>query len=352
MRNLATVQEINAVEPILGADAIEKVRVLGWWVVVKKGEFRVGSKVVYCEIDSLLPVRPEFEFLRKSGFKPEIRTDDYYRPAGFRIKTVKLRGQVSQGICFPLSILVGVGITQGEAQVYEGQDVTDALGITKYDVPPLGAGGCEGTFPGFLSKTDEIRVQNLYREFPDYQGKSFVVTEKLDGTSYTAFLRAGEFGVCSRNNLVAHGGDGIYAKATALFEVESRLRLIQDRLGGDVAVQGELIGPKIQGNKYGLMNYELRIFNLFDICAGKYVPHYRASELLQWAGFSQVPDLGKFVLDHTVDGLVELSISTSVLNPQVQREGIVLRWCNATPNEVDRVSFKVINPQFLLKYDE
>src|SRR3954447_18239063 len=107
MRQLASIQTVNAVEPILNADAIQKVRVLGWWVVVKKGEQKPGDKVVYCEIDSLLPERPEFEFLRASSFKPA-QTDpegNLVLPAGFRIKTVKLRGQVSRGICFPLAVL-------------------------------------------------------------------------------------------------------------------------------------------------------------------------------------------------------------------------------------------------------
>src|SRR5215218_7197660 len=107
MRKLASIQVVNAVEPIPNADAIEKVRVLGWWVVSKKGEHRAGDKLVYCEINSLLPERPEFEFLRASSYKParEDPAGGVTLPAGFRIKTVKLRGQVSQGICFPLSVL-------------------------------------------------------------------------------------------------------------------------------------------------------------------------------------------------------------------------------------------------------
>lgn len=103
MRQLASIQTVNATEAIPNAEAIERLRVLGWWVVVKKGEFRPGDCVVYCEIDSLLPERPEFEFLRASSFKPA-QADDVgavIQPAGFRIKTVRLRGQVSQGICFP-----------------------------------------------------------------------------------------------------------------------------------------------------------------------------------------------------------------------------------------------------------
>src|SRR5262249_31729418 len=95
MRKLAIIQTVNAVEPMPNADAIEKVGVLGWWVVVKKGEHRPGNKIVYCEIDSLLPERPEFEFLRASSFKPAQvdATVGTVLPAGFRIKTIKLRGQ-------------------------------------------------------------------------------------------------------------------------------------------------------------------------------------------------------------------------------------------------------------------
>jgi len=123
LRKLASIQSVNAVEPIPNADAIEKIRVLGWWVVVKKGEHRPGDRVVYCEIDSLLPERPEFEFLRPSSFKQAQNdaTGGTVLPAGFRIKTVKLRGQVSQGICFPLSILPPAAWTD------EGADVTDLL---------------------------------------------------------------------------------------------------------------------------------------------------------------------------------------------------------------------------------
>ena len=174
MRKLASIQTVNAVEPIPNADAIERLRILGWWVVVKKGEFQPGDKVVYCEIDSLLPERPEFEFLRASSFKPA-QTDASgapVLPAGFRIKTVKLRGQVSQGICFPLSIL------PADAPRDEGADVTDHLGILKWEPPvPVGMGGrVKGGFPGFLPKTDETRVQVLEPVLQRHRGKTFYVT--------------------------------------------------------------------------------------------------------------------------------------------------------------------------------
>src|SRR6185295_6305967 len=131
MRKLASIQTINTIEPIPNADAIERIRVLGWWVVAKKGEHQTGEKVIYCEIDSLLPERPEFEFLRAGSFKPGQTDPDgaTILPAGFRIKTVKLRGQVSQGICFPLSLLLT------DAPTDEGADVTELLGIHKWEPP-------------------------------------------------------------------------------------------------------------------------------------------------------------------------------------------------------------------------
>ena len=137
---LASIQTVNAAEPIPNADAIEKVRVLGWWVVAKKGEFKPGDKVVYCEIDSLLPERPEFEFLRPAASSRPRRTrpGSVVLPAGFRIKTVKLRGQVSQGICFPLSVLPPGAPTD------EGADVTDLLGVREVGAAAAGRHGREG----------------------------------------------------------------------------------------------------------------------------------------------------------------------------------------------------------------
>ena len=145
MRKLASIQTVNAVEPIPNADAIEKVRVLGWWVVTKKGEHQPGDRVVYCEIDSLLPERPGVRVPAHEQLQagPDRRRREVILPAGFRIKTVKLRGQVSQGICFPLSILPSGGPTE------DGADVTDILGIRKWEPPlPVGMGGkVEGAVP-------------------------------------------------------------------------------------------------------------------------------------------------------------------------------------------------------------
>jgi RNA ligase (TIGR02306 family) len=369
MRKLASIQTVNAAEPIPNADAIEKIRVLGWWVVVKKGEFEPGDKVVYCEIDSLLPERPEFEFLRAGSYKPA-QTDAagaVTLPAGFRIKTVKLRGQVSQGICFPLSILPPGTPTEDDA------DVTEALGVRKWEPPQtVGMGGrVKGGFPGFLPKTDETRVQVLETVIARHRGREFFVTEKLDGTSFTAFVRRGEFGVCSRNMLLdATDEASVFVRLARRIALEEKLRAFAAARGFDVAVQGEVIGPGVQGNKYALKEVTLRVFNIlvwgeppagspqnpppaFDASAYRFLDHGHMLAAAAEMGLEPVPQLGTAVLDHTVDELVAMSEGVSVLNAKAQREGIVLRPLAEVEDEyLGRLSFKAINPKFLLKYDE
>jgi RNA ligase (TIGR02306 family) len=353
MRKLASIQIVNAAEPIPNADAIERIRILGWWVVGKRGEFRPGDKVVYCEIDSLLPERPEFEFLRTNSFKAA-RLDDVgtvIQPAGFRIKTVKLRGQVSQGICFPLSIL------PPDAPREEGADVTELLTIRKWEPPlPVGLGGrVKGGFPGFLPKTDETRVQVLEPVLARHRGKTFYVTEKLDGTSFSAFLREGSFGICSRNLWMDETDEtNLLARIARRLKLEEKLRAIREIRGFQPAIQAEVIGPGIQRNKYGLQEVTLRVFNVLDLDAFKLVDHATMLATLAEVGLEGVPQLGTMVLNHTVDELVSFSEGLSALNPKAQREGIVLRpLVEEYDEDVEgRLSFKVINPKFLLKYDD
>lgn len=352
MRKLASIQIVNTVEPIPNADAIERIRVLGWWVVVKKGEFRPGDKVVYCEIDSLLPERPEFEFLRSGCYRPAILDGEtVLQRAGFRIRTVKLRGQVSQGICFPLTIL------PADAPMTEGAEVTDLLNIVKYEPPiPAGLSGkVKGGFPGFLQKTDETRIQVLEPILARHRGKVFALTEKLDGTSFTAFLRDGVFGICSRNLWMDDADESnLMSRVARQLKLRERLEIIRQRHGIEPALQGELIGPGIQKNKYGLKGIELRIFSLFDAARQCYLDHAASLNVLGEVELLAVPQLGTLVLNHSIDDLVALAVGPSVLNPKVQREGLVFRPLTEEqdPDIGGRLSFKVINPQFLLKYEE
>lgn len=351
MRKLASVQVVGAVEPIEGADAIEKIRVLGWWVVTKKGEHRVGDKVVYCEIDSLLPEKTEFEFLRKNCYRQAIiAAGQVLLPAGFRIKTVKLRGQVSQGICFPLSFLPEGASTE------EGADVTEALGIVKFD-PPLAAslsGRVKGTFPSFVPKTDETRVQVLEAVLARHRGKTFYLTEKLDGASVTAYLRDGDYGLCSRNLRLDEGDlDNGMCRVARELNLETKLRAARERLGFDLALQAEIIGPGIQGNKYARKAPGLFFFNVVNLDTYRLEDHPRMLDILSSLGLEPVPQLGTIVLNHSVDQLVELAIGDSQLNPRSPREGIVLRpLSDESDPDLGRLSFKTVNPKFLLKYDE
>jgi RNA ligase (TIGR02306 family) len=290
--------------------------------------------------------------LRPSSFKPAQTdaTGEVTMPAGFRIKTIKLRGQVSQGICFPLAIL------PPGAPTTEDADVTDALGVRKWEPPQtLGMGGrTKGSFPGFLPKTDETRVQVLEKVIERYRGTEFYITEKLDGTSFTAFVREGEFGVCSRNMLLDTTDEGsVLVRVAKQLRIEERLRALGACRGYDVAVQGEVIGPGVQQNKYALKELTMRVFNVFNVSAYRYLDYAEMLATVTELELVTVPQLGTFTLNHSVDELVALSEGTSTLNPKAQREGLVLRpLAEIEDDYMGRLSFKAINPKFLLKYDE
>ena len=333
MRKLASVQRVLELRPIEGADRIEMARVLGWSVVVRKGEFKVGDLCVYVEIDSKLPPRPEFEFMRDRKF---------------RVKTVKLRGQVSQGIAFPLSIL-----PEYPSIELEGEDVTERLGIVKYEPPQkehLG-GDVKGSFPGFLHKTDEERIQTMPQLLsPDYPGRMdlWYATEKLDGTSATAYLtKEGEFGICSRN-LELNTDDDSNALVRVFKELDIESRLRSELLSSQgIALQGELIGPGIQKNKYKFDKKEFRLFSVFLIDDFRYALYEEYTYVWLISGVKAVPFVdAHYVLPGTIDDLVEFSRGDSQVNPDIPREGIVVR------NREDGTSFKVVNPDFLLKFGE
>lgn len=349
MRNLASVQKILALTPIEGADAIECATVLGWQVVVKKGEFSVGDVVVYVEIDSVLPEREEFEFMR---------------PRKFRVKTIRLRGQISQGIVFPISILP-------DGTYEEEQEVTEILGIVKYEIPESNHHSNnskpKGNFPSFIPKTDETRVQNLQKVLTRYKGTPCYITEKLDGSSMTCYLKDGVFGVCSRNLDLLDVEGNRFWEAAKSHDIEAKLRAMFAKTGIEYAVQGELIGEGIQGNKYKLKGTQFRIFNIFDIERFAYVGLREFLSFWDYFKFKAVPLIkGEYELSDSIPDIVQMSVRKSLINPDVWAEGhdvwaegIVVR---PTVEKVDlemsrglsngRLSFKAINPEFLLKYGE
>jgi RNA ligase (TIGR02306 family) len=338
MRKLASIQKIKSLEPIEGADAIERATVLGWQLVVKKGEFKVGDLCIYCEIDSLLPEKPEFEFLR---------------PRKMRIRTVRLRGQISQGICFPLSFL------PADFAIVEDVDCTEALGIVKYE-PPVPAhlsGIAKGKFPSFIPKTDETRVQVMQRLLDKYKGETCYLTEKLDGSSATFYFYQNEFGVCSRNLDLLEDGENTFWKVARALDIETKLR----SLNGNFALQGELVGEHIQDNKLKLRGHTVYFFNVFDIDRFEYFPYARFIKTIADLNLQTVPILSTdYSLSNDIDSIIQMATRKSAVNPEVWAEGIVIRplmekidliLSNENFNN-GRVTLKAINPEFLLKYGE
>lgn len=337
MRKLASIKRIDAIEPIEGADKIELATVGGWKVVVAKDVgHKEGDQVVYCEIDSFLPIKPEFEFLRKSSYKKMADGTE-----GFRLKTIRLKGQTSQGLILPMSVLEDFGWT-----AYEGLDVTEMLGITKWDppVPANLAGVAKGNFPSFIQKTDEGRIQNLKDEYEDWKNSDteFYVTEKLDGSSATFYYRDGEFGICSRNLELEISEDNTFWKVAKELKIEKKLR----ELGRNISIQGELIGEGIQKNRYNIKGHTVRFFNVFDIDKFERVSYDDFVKTivedleLQTVPITVVPG---FKLPETIDDLLKMAEAKSIMNDKAEREGIVIR------SRDNKISFKAISNKFLLK---
>ncbi|EAW36014.1 RNA ligase (ATP) [Lyngbya sp. PCC 8106] len=256
-RKLATIQKIVDIKPILNADTIEVAKIKNWNVVTKKGEYLVGDLCIYCEIDSFLPIKDEFEFLRKSSYKKLPDGSE-----GFRLRTVKLRGQVSQGLVLPTSIL------DSSDSLEIGKDVTDCLGIKKY-APPIPAnlaGKVKGQYPSFIPKTGGDRIQNLVEDYDQIKEQDFYVTEKLEGCSVTYYYRDGKFGVCSRNLDLLEDENNILWQIARKSKVEEKIKPLDQ----NIAIQGELIGPGIQGNIYKLNEHQFKVFSIYSIDEARY----------------------------------------------------------------------------------
>jgi len=329
MRKLVTIETIKEKQPIIGADKIEAVRVRDWWVVAKKDEFQVDSPCLYFEIDSFLPVKPEYEFLLR-GSTPKKMLVDGKEVEGIRLKTIRLKGQLSQGLALPIPDGVMGGV---------GDDVSDQLGVIKYEAPiPVELSGkVKGLFPAFLQKTDEERIQNMSEILGGYY-----VTEKLDGSSVTFYKNQGVFGVCSRNLDLAKDGGGTQ------WRIAEELKL-EEKLPDGFAIQGELIGNGLQGNPYKISGQKVLFFNVYKIQNGQYLNYKDFIGFCDSLGVETVPILDdSFGLPNTVQELLSYAEGKSVLNPDTEREGVVIRPKVEQTYKGSRLSFKVISNKFLL----
>jgi RNA ligase (TIGR02306 family) len=321
MRKLASVRQVAALEPIENADNIELARIDGWKVIVQKGIYEVGDSVVFFEIDSVLPIRDEFEFLRDRCY--------VVNPVeGFRLKTMKMRGVVSQGLVIPCNESWDIGT-----------DVTEHYGVKLYE-PTVKeswskSNGSLGFWPHSISKTDQERVQNI--QVPQ---ETYEVTVKLDGSSATVYYNDGQIGVCSRNWALCEGGM-FWDAAEKIIEVLKSLKK-------NIAVQGELMGPKVQGNKLGLSKHQIFVFDIWDIDNQRYLSPSERLELnrsshktmdeVHWFGwYTPTPGSSN---EEIQNELLEMADSKMNNKPI---EGLVFKSLES------ETSFKVINNKYLLK---
>jgi RNA ligase (TIGR02306 family) len=332
MRKLATIRKIEALNPIPNADAIELATVGGWKVVAQKGLYRVGDLAVYFEIDSWMPFKLA-PFLSK-GKEPRV----FEGIQGERLRTIKLRGQLSQGLLMPLE----EAFKEIDFEdFFEDMDVTEVLGIVKWEKPINAqlAGVCKGNFPSLIPKTDQERVQNIKKELLAVHCDLFEVTEKLEGSSMTVYRIDGEFGVCSRNMDLKRDENNSFWKTAIFLDIENKMIALEM---DNVALQGELIGPGIQGNIYGLTQLEFHVFDIYSIKDGEYVTPQHRWDVVGKLGLSHVPVLDDmFVMTDSIDELLALAEGTSRL-ANVEREGLVFKHLE------NGMSFKAISNKYLL----
>jgi len=339
MNNLATIQTIKSVRNHPNADALDLAQVLGWQVVTKRGEFKEGDLCVYIVIDTVLPERAEFEFLRAKHF---------------RINPIRLRGEESAGICFPLSILPdSVWAEKGNLWRGEvGYDVTEHLGVTHYEKPMPAelAGQAHGGIPGFLIVTDEDNLRTYPTALEELWGRPFYITRKDDGSSGTFFIRGGEFGVCSRRIHLKESETNGFWRMARKYDIENVLRKAFPDT--DIALQGEIVGPGIQDNHLGLKEMELHFFNLFEIVRRHYLGY---DALVKFAQTYSIPMVHTIVegsaFGYSLEDLIKLASEQKYYIPPDKTEpaeGIVIRPQEGFTSQVLKKywSGKVLNPLF------
>jgi len=307
MKNLATIQAVRNVRNHPNADALDLVQVLGWQVVTKRNEFKEGDLCVYCVIDTVLPERLEFEFLRNKHF---------------RIKHVRLRAEHSAGIVFPLSLLNAFGYTD---PIAEGVDITDVIGVKHYEkpMPPELAGQAHGGMPGFLIMTDEDNLRSYPDAVPELYGRPYYITRKDDGCSGTFFIRNGEFGVTSRRIHLKESQTNGFWRMARKYDIENALRTAFPK--GDIAIQGEVCGPALQKNRIGLTELEFHLFNVFDIVGRTYLDYQK---ILDFTATYKIPMVTTIcegaAFGYSLEELVKLANEQKYPNGG-PAEGIVIR---------------------------
>ena len=339
-RKLASIQKISNLSPIEGADRIEAAKILGWTVVVKKGEFQVGDSCVYFEIDSLLKPEPWNDFLqKKKGTDP------------IRLRTIRLKGVLSQGLALsPLMFNKLEGL-----ELFEGMDVTTILDVTKWEPATTfnAKDQPKGNFPHYVPKTDTLRIQaypNILTELYDLEVYG---TIKVDGTSTTFYFKDGTFGACSRNLELKDVEGSKYWEMAKKYDIEAKLKAYNISTGKNIAIQCETYGPTIQKNPLDNKAVEIAVFDIWDIDNQKYFDYFSMVSLCQDFNIPMVKTvyLGRFNFEsvedvlHYADDLTYPNGSPAegiVFRPTVEAYSYVLKG---------RMAIKAISNKFLMLHE-
>lgn len=335
MRSLVTIQKVKMISAIPDSDFLELAHVMGWQCVVKKGEFHPGDLGVYFEVDSFLPEEPRYEFLRNSSYR-----DNVDNGKGFRIRTVKMRGQLSQGLLLPLSTFPEL-----ESADSEGCDITEKLGVRKWYIPETSTPGGTiiGERPNGIPASDEIRIQSALELIDQLTGKPYYITTKMDGTSGIVYYIDGKIGCCSRNMEIKDEETALYWAPVYKYGLKEKLA----KYGKNIVLTGEICGPGIQRNKLRLSGLEWYVFDAKDWDSGSYLPYDEMLKLCGELGVPVVPleERGE-KFSYTLETLLEKA--KGKYPSGLDKEGIVARYLD----HPKAISFKVLNNDALLKEKE
>ncbi len=344
MRKLASIQQIWKIEPIEGADKIELAHVLGWQCVVNKGQFQPMDIGIYFEIDSFLPIREEFEFMRSSSYK---KTD--IMGEGFKLRTMRFRGQISQGLLLPLSQFPEIPAT-----VEVGDDVTELLGVRKWEIEERATTGGTviGTLPYDIPHTDETRVQENPELIGAFAGLEYYISTKMDGSSHSIGIDENGFHVTGHNYEYKDDGVSSFYNLVKDRKYQERVEALVKDLGlRTLTIQGELCAPGIQRNRLRLAKPEWYVFTIRE--NGKRVGLNRMLELCEMLNFAHVPieEVGVDLPSKypTVEALLERADGEYPNGGK--KEGIVIRPTEPVfcPLISASLSMKVVSNKYLLK---
>lgn len=344
MRKLASIQRIWKIEPIEGADRIELAHVLGWQCVVNKGQFKPMDSGVYFEIDSFLPIKPEFEFLRKNSYK---KTD--IMGEGFRLRTQKFRGQISQGLLLPLSMFPEI-----PEDAVIGTDVTDLLSVRKYEIEERATTGGTviGTLPYDIPHTDETRIQAEPDLIQEFSGLEYYISTKMDGSSHSIGIDENGFHVTGHNYEYKNDGkSSFYEMIKERGYREKMEKYMKEHGFTTLTIQGELCAPGIQNNRLKLKKPEWYVFTIR--VDGKRAGLSRMLRICEELKLTHVPieETGYNLQEKYPDVDALLKRADGYYENGGRKEGIVIRptepvYCSLISADL---SMKVISNKFLLK---